>query len=347
MALGQGTIFTASDARKQLLEANRGNNVWNRAYANIEQQAQAGYAQLGQQYNLLENQLNSVYQQSVLDAYKSAQQQEISISASGIGQGYKEFAMAENEALLKQAFDSYRTNYMNELSGIKQNTQSAAQTIGDNAALATDAIDKELDAEATNLANYGNAYFEYISWLQEKDPDLFDKQNWVYDAESDGYLTVQGMFDLMHNEDGSLSEIGNEYMAYLGGKPISWSNKTDYDKFRNWLTDAHSNRYSRPAFRSGLGLQNIDGNLGSLSQIVFNTDDELTEPAKLTEQGIKFFDEVDRYAGFGKNSFGDFLAEKHPELLEWGAAQDEFIYGGKNYHLFQALTGRGPFKDRE
>ena len=323
MALGQGTIFTASEVKNQLREANKGNNLWNQAYTNIEEQAQAGYAQLGRQYDLSENQLNSSYQQSVLDAYKAASSQRTVIENSQMGQGYRDLALAENQAALKQAYDSYRATYLNEHAGLTQSVQKFAQSIADSKASAIASVDETLDEQAKNMADYGNAHMEYLGWLIDE-----------FSTEATPKLAS----DIINTNSTLLTEYKLEHPT------ATTAPATEY--VLNWLTERHPDELTRV---KGGDLSVFDKYLNEgLFDFTYLTDIMFDNDGNLTKEGKEYFDTVDNFSSVNsKYSFGNYLAKEKSKLLDWGSSRDDYVYGGQNFKTFQAMTGRGPYADKE
>ena len=177
MAIGQGTIFTASDVKKQLRESNRnylGYNLWSQNQAYISLQEQLGTEQLSSQY-----------QSAVGQAYMASLGQKQAILGSNMGQGFKTQALSELDTALDDAYISYQQNYLSGLNKVQQEANTARTE-----------VDSLLTEYGTNMANYGNAHLSYLNWLYEKNPEAFNIA-----ADELNTLAPIGMTTLQ-NEDG-------------------------------------------------------------------------------------------------------------------------------------------------
>lgn len=205
MTIGQGTIFTSSDVKSQLREANRnyqGFNPWSQAYASISLSEREGIDRLTGQYRDAMNQ-----------AYISSLQQKHAILNSNMGQGFRNAALDENKSILDDAFESYRNSYLSGVNEVKSSADSARTE-----------IDSLLSSYAKNMSAFGNAHFNYLGWLYKKNPDAFglDTEKFVNNPNKLGlsmYLksdesgelvpkTLGEFTSLVFDEDGNLTEEG-------------------------------------------------------------------------------------------------------------------------------------------
>lgn len=146
MAGQYGTIFTTPDLKRQLLEANRdyrGRKTWENLYSSIDfatkQQA---------------NELSRNYAAAVSEAYSNAYQTNKAIANSNLGEGYKESAITDTDIALQQAYDTYRSNYLQGLGEL----ESAAAT-------AQSEVTDKLTEQAEYTKRFADAPYEYLQYL--------------------------------------------------------------------------------------------------------------------------------------------------------------------------------------
>lgn len=265
MAKAQGTVFTTSGARTALEELNQdyyGRKTWGTMYGNV-----------GQMADIYTSQLTTDYEKAINDAYIAAIKNENAITSSNLGQGYKALALQENQQALNDAFAQYRQSYLSGSNEIKKELASDVN-----------AISSELESEASKLSRYGNAHFDYVNWLYEKDPELFEKDlNWAQfmtgtgadrRLKTYGELTG-GMFD---TTTGELNRAGLDFLqlvdSYSGqGGPHTFGDylaETDYDLFE-WAQGSNEYDYGKKTsdmFRELTGNRTVEdykANLVNLS----------------------------------------------------------------------------------
>lgn len=199
-------IFTAESVKPQLMEANKdylGRNTWNQMFSEVALDTGLAKSSLNNQYG---NVMNEAYIASF--ANKNA------IQNSNLGQGYKKAALNENERALNDAFESYKINYLNSKSEIDATEADAVNQ-----------INSAINSQATNVAAYANAAFDYLPWLYKQEPSLFNgnvalERFLDYNVDEAGNKVATGLKDIrstMFNEDGSLNELGIDYMNMVQG----------------------------------------------------------------------------------------------------------------------------------
>lgn len=199
-------IFTAESVKPQLMEANKdylGRNTWNQMFSEVALDT-----------GLAKSSLNNQYGNAINEAYIASLANKNAIQSSNLGQGYKKMALNENERALDDAFESYKINYLNSKNEIDATEADAVNQ-----------INSAIDSQATNVAAYANAAFDYLPWLYKQDESLFNDnvalQRFLdYNVDEAGKKSVKGLKDIrsmMFNEDGSLNELGIDYMNMVQG----------------------------------------------------------------------------------------------------------------------------------
>lgn len=169
-----GYLQTKNNVAKQLKELNRdyyGRKTWSQLYGSVDMAEQSYISSLTQDYA-----------KDVSDAYASSFRQMGAINNSSLGQGFKEDAIADLDLALSEAYDSYRRNYLSNVSTVQQNSEEARLQ-----------IDNTLLQEAENYSNLQNSIYPYLQ-------QLYDRSQGLNDYELD--LNLQKRF----NEDPSWSK---------------------------------------------------------------------------------------------------------------------------------------------
>lgn len=160
--MAYGYIQKASDVAKYLKEFNKdyqGRKIWERLYNQVDLNAQNALSNV--QYD---------YSTAMLEAYRSAYAQKSAIANSALGSGFKADNSMDIDASLQEAFNSYRQQYLNTTTEIKQNALEAEQ-----------AIDKELLSEAQNYVDYEASAYSYLQNLYDR---AFPSENSNYDPDN-------------------------------------------------------------------------------------------------------------------------------------------------------------------
>ena len=196
-----------------------GRNTWNQAFGRI-----------GDSYTAGKNSLDYNYGQAVSDAYRSSSYAKSQIAGSDLGQGYKQLAMSEADAAMQNAFDSYRSNYLSQMSQLEEGT---AKAVGEYNTL--------LNTQAENQAAYANHAFNYLSYLYENNKDAFSNsaalgRYAVYeDGEIVGVKSIDELQAGMFNPDGTLNEAGIDYINMV--QNYGASGNTGQYTFTNYLME--------------------------------------------------------------------------------------------------------------
>lgn len=240
-----GTIYTASQAEKHLLESNRDYNnklTWQNAIIGTNAQAAAAQSKLNQQY------INAS-----TDAYVRYLQNKNAIEGSDVVGIGREQLLQQTESALQDAYNSYAQSLQEGRSEIAENQQAALTT-----------IQEELDKQAQYTADYTNAHLGYLKELwnryENDENTLFDDPNWakykrytvamtdengnplldengnvMYDETQPSLLTDDELIGLLYDEQGLtfsgvdfFDQLENEIANYDTG--YSWS---DYLKETN------------------------------------------------------------------------------------------------------------------
>lgn len=149
MANNYGLVYTADQAKQQLLNMNRDYNnrlTWQNMFNENTLAAQRA-----------ENQLVKQYTDASVDAYASYLQSQNAIKNSQIvGQG-KQQLLNENEQTLLDIYNSYR-----------ESLASGRQDIATAEAQGVENINSLLEEQAQYTADYTNAHYSYLEALYEK-----------------------------------------------------------------------------------------------------------------------------------------------------------------------------------
>ena len=158
-----GMVYDANSIKRQLYESNRGYNqrkTWEQMYL--------GNSIAGQKSDAA---ATGAYSNIVNDAYAASSMGKNAIQNSGLGQGFQNRLLEENDMALQQAFDSYSQNLANTRQGIDYSVQENAM-----------AIDNAATQQADYTKDYANAHFNYLDNLyagyERGENTLFDSKQW-------------------------------------------------------------------------------------------------------------------------------------------------------------------------
>lgn len=227
----EGTVFLASDIKKQLQEANKtydNRKTWEELYGNISLQEQQAVSNLDYDYS-----------KAVSEAYASSLKQNAAIAGSNLGQGFKAEAISNNDILLNQAYEQYKQNYYNNLQNV-ENTYGVARN----------QISEALLSEAENYSKLTKKPYEYIQYLYNT---YSADENSKYSKFLQPYITTaddgerlftwdelanQGLFD----QEGSLTEKGTNFYSTI----MNWDRDNDMslESFNSWLANTDEDLYN-------------------------------------------------------------------------------------------------------
>ena len=186
--MSQGTIFTKEGIASYLEEANKdyfGRRTWANQFGDISLAGRAGKEYLGYDFG-----------KAAGDAYRTSMMNQAAIQGSGLIQGNKAAAIADNELALEEAYNSYLQNFR---SGLQDVNTSMGQGFAD--------VNAQLMRQADYNAKYANAHFDYLQALWNKyeagelQGDFFNR------------FDYEGYTDLVQNEDGTIA-------TDMNGNPI-------------------------------------------------------------------------------------------------------------------------------
>ena len=241
-----GMVFTASSVRPQLIEANRdytGRSVWNQAFGDI-----------GRSTDIAQQNLNISYEQSLADAYVASMQQEQQIKRSNLAEGYKNVALAENEQALNDAFESYKINYL-----------SSKQEINQEASAAYSELNELLNKQAQNLADYGNAHYDYLSWLYAKDDSIFQNDvNFKKYMNEDRLRSIDELSATLYDIDpitgvGTLNQRGVDFFKQIENAGLTLGAGKSFSDFLRSSTQGQKlYEWALESDPYGMGERNVD-----------------------------------------------------------------------------------------
>lgn len=181
-------VYTAENLSKYLKESNQdiyGRRTWAEAFGGINLNAQKAIEGLSADYG-----------QQFGQAYATAKSNESIIAGSNLGEGYKNAAIAENEAALEAAYDAYLQKYVSDIGTINETTGKQLSAVRD-----------ELIGQSDKTAAYINHQLGYLDALLNK-----------YEA---GEITsdVFNRFDYQEYFDVQTDDVGN-IITDETGKPM-------------------------------------------------------------------------------------------------------------------------------
>lgn len=159
-----GTIYTASQAKKELLESNRNYNnrlTWQNAITGVNAQAMEAQSKLNQQY------INAS-----TDAYVQYLQNKNALEGSNVVGVGREQLLQQTELALQDAYNSYAQSLQSGHADISAGQQEQLTNIED-----------ALKQQAQYTADYTNAHIAYLKELWRRyengENTLFDDPNWA------------------------------------------------------------------------------------------------------------------------------------------------------------------------
>lgn len=159
-----GTIYTASQAKKELLESNRNYNnrlTWQDAVTGVNAQAMEAQSKLNQQY------INAS-----TDAYVQYLQNKNALEGSNVVGVGREQLLQQTELALQDAYNSYAQSLQSGHADISAGQQEQLTNIED-----------ALEQQAQYTADYTNAHIAYLKELWSRyengENTLFDDPNWA------------------------------------------------------------------------------------------------------------------------------------------------------------------------
>lgn len=284
-----GMIYDANSVKRQLYEANRGYNqrkTWEGMFVANDIQ--------GQQ---LDAAATGAFSTAINQAFNASSKGNAAIMGSGLGQGFKNTLVNENEVALQQAYDTYSQNLATTRNQINENVYNNAL-----------AIDQAATEQAGYVKDYANAHFNYLDYLysgyESGDNTLFDDKQWakyltddvdssgevlgkrlltreelmtpsftltedgtkewtsLYDDQ--GNLTVKGLdfFDQMQNQNVTANSFGS-YLAGDAYKDESAADARRRQELLNWSQSYNPYDYTfagtnKGTFKTMMGLSSMD-----------------------------------------------------------------------------------------
>ena len=263
-----GTIYTASQAEKHLLESNRDYNnklTWQNAITGVNAQAMEAQSKLNQQY------INAS-----TDAYVQYLQNKNALEGSNVVGTGREQLLEQTELALQDAYNSYAQSLQSGRSEISANQQASLET-----------IQEELDKQAQYTADYTNAHLEYLKELWNRyengENTVFDDPNWskykryvkpmldengnpvtdengniIYDESQPSLLSDDELTAMLYDEQGLtfsgvdfFDQIENEIANYDTG--YSWSDylQETNPELYDWANSYNPYNYTKEGSNAG------------------------------------------------------------------------------------------------
>jgi hypothetical protein len=235
--MAYGAIFTSGTIGQALRDANKYyDDQADKIFENYTQ----GVNQLYQPYNsairdieLSANQQKEIltqdYTNALSQAYMSSRINQSNIYGSDFGSGMKSYLNESNNMALQKAYESYKNNYISGMVDIDKSAtsmKSELQTMLDknisnlyNAAIdETKEFDKNFNTKVENSKAFLNSGHDYLSYLYENNPDVFNRVEFQQFINDDGTLKT---YDQIFNvKNGTLVADENGYRLTDKGKDI-------------------------------------------------------------------------------------------------------------------------------
>lgn len=227
--MGQpGTVFTADNAKNYLKEYNKnylGEQIWLNAFNTIDKNYRSAVTDLAIAEGKQESNALRDYSANITEAYKTAMMQRNQIAASNLGQGFKNQLFTDIDTNLDNAYNSYLQNYLSNRQNIQSNYLNNVNGIYEAHQAATEEVDKLLNEQAQNTANYLNAHFDYadamLNKLYNENPNVLSEdqyQDYVIREMVNGQLQVTGIKDISAIRDMMFDSTDNGYELNDRGK---------------------------------------------------------------------------------------------------------------------------------
>lgn len=260
----------AYDYIREANQTAQGVNPWNQLYgavsANSLAQAQSKTAD---------------YSSLLSQAYAQSKNTTSAFEASPYGEGVKQYMIDENNAALKQAYESYKQNYLTDIASIQDTVDKQVA-----------AIDTELDKQADKSALLGNSVYDYLTALYDEQYSLDDKSKnlFVTDENYKKYLTADSLkskeelMKTFYDKNGNINIAGTDFYDQMFNQQANEKRGLSYDEWLyNQNTDKDSDYYGLYDWASSDSLYdwspNVDGtknmNISSFKKMVgMSSDDE-------------------------------------------------------------------------
>lgn len=235
--MAYGAIFTSGTIGQALRDANKYyDDQADKIFENYTQ----GVNQLYQPYNsaIRDIDLSASQQKEILtqdytnalsQAYLSSRINQSNIYGSDFGSGMKSYLNESNNMALQKAYESYKNNCISGMADIDKSAtsmKSELQTMLDknisnlyNAAIdETKEFDKNFNTKVENSKAFLNSGHDYLSYLYENNPDVFNRVEFQQFINDDGTLKT---YDQIFNvKNGTLVADENGYRLTDKGKDI-------------------------------------------------------------------------------------------------------------------------------
>ena len=317
----QGLVLPESSALKYINDYNK--NAYGRGTFS---DAMASASIAGQKLSVGQT-IN--YSQAMNEAYAASMANRQGILSSGLGTGAKQSLLNSQTSALYKAYDAQQANLANALSEIRSKVQASQQSIyGELQGMAQNST--VLFDEALNYL-YALEEDGYSGQLQKLYGDMFTMYGREFDEKTGKYTDKYGIGD-----------VGKVYNASTGEYSVQY----ELDKNGNIKTDKEGNPIvvkdedGNPIYVYENRLRNRDEMLGWISE-----QDPDTGEIVLNERGRDLMDRILNSSATLESAefgFGEYLAEKNPDLYNWMLSYNEYNYGGyenTNASMFKSMMG--------
>lgn len=298
--MAKGFITDIDTAKRRLLE-----NSYNR-YG--QQTFKSAYSNIMDNYNYMSSQLQNVYSGQTSDAYNTYLSNLGAISSSGVVGGGLTNALRNEQSALEQAYNTYRSNYLQDESKLQESVNESIS-----------AIDKELEDYAIIQDKLTQAHYGMLEEL------------WNRYGENYGIPPVREYYS-------SEEEYNKAKEQY---------DKVNLFGNRNWekyLTKDLDTGDMRLKTWDELTTATWDTIVDKEGNVIKQYNSLYDENGELTDAGIDFFEQMENDALLSDlYKFSDYLKETDEELYDYWTKEDAYNWtpvGGQG--TFKELYGIDP-----
>ena len=246
--MAYGSIYSKQDVRNALLDANK---LYKNTFESIDKAAAKSVYDIDKYAQTAMDALNSQYNQTLSQQYATSQQAQQSIYGSDLGSNYKNYLADQNKIALQEAYNSYRQNYASRVSELNNSVQELRTSNAEQVADAKQQVENELNKDVQFAQQYDNAYYDYLTYMYENNPTMFEDERYApyLTTDEDGNVLPLSKSQLvqpggiMYDVDGNLTEQGKNLIRliengkqgeYSFGSYLASDNK--YGELLDWAT---------------------------------------------------------------------------------------------------------------
>ena len=246
--MAYGSIYSKQDVRNALLDANK---LYKNTFESIDKAAAKSVYDIDKYAQTAMDALNSQYNQTLSQQYATSKQAQQSIYGSDLGSNYKNYLADQNKIALQEAYNSYRQNYASRVSELNNSVQELRTSNAKQVADAKQEVENELNKDVQFAQQYDNAYYDYLTYMYENNPTMFEDERYApyLTTDEDGNVLPLSKAQLvqpggiMYDVDGNLTEQGKNLIRLIeNGKQGEYSfgsylaSDDKYGELLDWAT---------------------------------------------------------------------------------------------------------------